>query len=846
MVSLIRTQQLDIMLSLASMTAIIAFFIVMTGMNTRKKKALFLLEASATILLLSARFCWIYNDHPGTLAVWMSRINNFLDYIGVVAVLFSFNMYLKEMFVEADGVRENLIRFKIIDVLMAIDAICICVSPFTGLCYSLDENNVYSRGPAVAICFTVPLIAMMIQISLIVQYYKRLSKNMRLSVLLFSIMPFPAAVLQFLFYGLETTNITIVAMAVLLYIFDLADINKTADMSLRAIAANEAKSAFLSNMSHEIRTPINAVLGMNEMILRESDNPVILSYSENIRTAGSTLLGLINDILDISKIEAGKIEIIPVDYDLSKLIQDLVNMIHTRTDAKGLELKLDIDRTIPKLLNGDEVRIKQVITNILTNAVKYTEKGSVTFQIRRESVPENPDSVMLRVAVIDTGIGIKEEDMKKLFSKFERIEEKRNRSIEGTGLGMSITKSLLEMMGSTLDVESVYGQGSTFHFLLEQKVVAWDELGDYERLHREELKQRKKYKEKLKAPEARILVVDDYTMNLAVFQSLLKQTLIHVDTAESGDEGLRLAGAARYDVIFLDHMMPGKDGIETLQELKALSGNPNANTPVICLTANAISGAREQYIAAGFYDYLTKPVDPMQLEEMLIKYIPKEKVHVDSDDGEENAQEAHESANTPAVPEDLIPLQESGVLDVNAGIYFSGSPDAYRKILKKFPHSLDDKINEINGLFSDGNTEEYTIKVHALKSSLKTIGAAGLGEEAQALENAGKQGDFDYIKTHHADFIDNVVSLKQILEEALGAPEENASSLPEADAETMNALLEEIRVAAEEMDSYSLDNIFTKMEAYAIPAADRELFEKLKAASQEFDYDTILKELAGR
>ena len=846
MLSLIRTQQLDIMLSLGSMTAIIAFFIAMTGMNTKKKKALFLLEASATILLLSARFCWIYNDHPGTLAVWMSRINNFLDYIGVVAVLFSFNMYLKEMFVEADGVRENLIRFKIIDVLMAIDAICICVSPFTGLCYSLDENNVYSRGPAVAVCFTVPLIAMMIQISLIVQHYRRLSKNMRLSVLLFSIMPFPAAVLQFLFYGLETTNITIVAMAVLLYIFDLADINKTADMSLRAIAANEAKSAFLSNMSHEIRTPINAVLGMNEMILRESDDPVILSYSENIRTAGSTLLGLINDILDISKIEAGKIEIIPVDYDLSKVIQDLVNMIYTRTDAKGLELKLDIDRTIPKLLNGDEVRIKQVITNILTNAVKYTEKGSVTFRIRRENTLENPDRVVLNVAIIDTGIGIKEEDMKKLFSKFERIEEKRNRSIEGTGLGMSITKSLLEMMGSTLDVESVYGQGSTFHFLLEQKVVGWDELGDYERLHREELKQRKKYKEKLKAPNARILVVDDYTMNLAVFQSLLKQTLIHVDTAESGDAGLRLAGASKYDVIFLDHMMPGKDGIETLQELKASGGNPNADTPVICLTANAISGAREQYISAGFYDYLTKPVDPMQLEEMLIKYIPDEKVHVDFEDGEEEAQEAQESADTPAVPEDLIPLQESGVLDVNAGIYFSGSPDAYRKILKKFTRSLDDKIKEINDYYTDGNTETYTIKVHALKSSLKTIGAAALGEEAQALENAGKQGDFDYIKTHHTGFMDNVASMKKTLDETLGDQETDPSSLPEATGELMRKVWEEIRHAAEEMDSYSLDNIFSRMEAYSIPEPDRELFGKLKAASEEFDYDTILRELENR
>ena len=398
------------------------------------------------------------------------------------------------------------------------------------------------------------------------------------------------------------------------------------DMSERAVAASEAKTVFLSNMSHEIRTPINAILGMNEMVLRESGDQTILSYSENIKSAGNTLLNLVNDILDLSKIEAGKFEIIPVDYDLSGMIHDLTNVITIRTEAKGLEFKIDIDNSIPKSLNGDEIRVKQIITNILTNAVKYTEKGSVTLKLTCKKTDRDDNRVVIRVSVIDTGIGIKPEDMRKLFTKFERIEEKRNRKIEGTGLGMSITKSLLEMMGSELEVESVYGSGSTFSFDLEQKVVAWDQIGSYEQTNNDRPRAKEKYKEKLHAPDASVLVVDDTDLNLTVFSQLIKHTGIQIDTAESGNECLEKAAEKTYDLIFLDHMMPGMDGTETLHELRAQTSGPNRNTPVICLTADALEGAREQYISAGFTDYLMKPIRPELLEEMLINMLPKEKV----------------------------------------------------------------------------------------------------------------------------------------------------------------------------------------------------------------------------
>lgn len=428
---------------------------------------------------------------------------------------------------------------------------------------------------------------------------------------------FGAVIGLYIFYiGVETPDY----QNLLLTVEDLNEAKRAAD------EANRAKSRFLANMSHDIRTPINAILGMNEVILRESDEEEILNYSEIIKSAGKTLLGLINDILDFSKIESGKIEITPVEYDLSTILSELVNMIRQRADDKGLALKIDFDRNIPRGLFGDEVRIKQVITNILTNAVKYTEEGSVTFSVGYETLRDEPGYIMLRVSVKDTGIGIKEEDMPRLFSEFERIEEARNRNIEGTGLGMSITRRLLELMGSELKVESVYGAGSTFSFLLKQKVISWYELGDYETSYKSLQKKNEKYKVKFTAPSANVLVVDDNPINLTVFRNLIKKTFIGVDCVKNGEEGLKLVAQNRYDMIFIDHMMPGMDGIETLHAMKESADSLNHGTPSVCLTANAISGAREMYIKEGFDDYLTKPIDPSVLEDLLIRYLPKDKV----------------------------------------------------------------------------------------------------------------------------------------------------------------------------------------------------------------------------
>lgn len=522
---------------------------------------------------------------------------------------------------------------------------------------------------------------------------------------------------------------------------------KLSEAALQANQANEAKSYFLSTMSHDIRTPMNAIIGLNEMVLRDSNDDNIRMYSESIRTAGSTLLGIINDILDFSKIEAGKMEINNVDYSFVSLLNDLVNMVQKKAEEKGLEFNLDIDRDIPSTLNGDEIRIKQIIINILSNAVKYTKQGCITFFVHADKIEDKPDHIKLKVCVKDTGIGIKPEDLNKLFVAFERIEEKKNRNIEGTGLGMTIVQRFLDMMGSHLEVESEYGKGSVFSFELEQKVVKWEPIGDYEEAYRRSLSQRIDYREKFTAPTASVLVVDDTPVNLTVFTSLLKRTGLKIDTAESGDECILLFKEKPYDVIFLDHMMPDKDGIETLAEMKSIKDTPNLKTPVICLTANAISGMREMYTNAGFDDYLTKPINAERLEMMLLEYLPEDKVNITSGSDEIDEGAVNEDA---VLPDFLFDIKE---IDTDAGLNYCGDCESYLEALDMYRGSAEKKADEIKEYWAKKDIKNTTIKVHALKSASRSIGANELSEAAARLEKAGRDGDIEILDKELGDLI---------------------------------------------------------------------------------------------
>lgn len=402
-----------------------------------------------------------------------------------------------------------------------------------------------------------------------------------------------------------------------------------------------SKDAFFANMSHEIRTPINTIIGLNEMILREDISDEIAENAINIQNASKMLLTTINDILDLSKLESGKLEILPRQYEISSMFSDLVNLIWIRAHQKELEFKVDIDPELPSMLYGDEVRIKQVVSNMLTNAVKYTAAGSVTLTAKSERVA--PDVILLRISVEDTGQGIRKDSLEDLFSSFKRVDEKENRNIEGTGLGLTISKQLMEMMGGTISVDSVYHKGSIFTIELRQRIVNSRPIGVINFAAQKQMSQRERYKQSFIAPDARILVVDDNSMNLMVAVKLLRDTRVQVDTAESGKECLKKTGENYYHVILMDHMMPDMDGEATM---KAVRNQPRGfcqKTPVIALTANVMSHAEQVYQNMGFDGYLAKPINAALLEASLLKYLPQELIEYTA---EESASVEEEEMDT--------------------------------------------------------------------------------------------------------------------------------------------------------------------------------------------------------
>ena len=513
-----------------------------------------------------------------------------------------------------------------------------------------------------------------------------------------------------------------------------------------AEAANMAKSSFLANMSHEIRTPINAILGMNEMILREEKDPAIRGYAGNIQASGNSLLSIVSDVLDISKIESGKLEIIPVDYEVNSLISDCCNMAAGRAKAKELELLVECADNVPMKLCGDETHIRQIIMNLLTNAVKYTEKGTVKLIV---SGRFTDGGFVLKVDVSDTGIGIAEENLPQLFTQFQRFDLQRNRNIEGTGLGLSIVKRLCDLMSGTITARSVLGSGSTFTVELPQKVVDSTPCGGVNLNYSAGAEH--EYHHSFEAPEAKILAVDDLPVNLLVIANLLKETRIKIDTAGSGRECMDKCSQQKYDLILMDHMMPEMDGVQTFEKLHGDKSSPNFETPVIMLTANALAGMREQYMDVGFADYVSKPVRGAKLEEAIRRNLPESLIKPAS----------------PEIPAEAVSTEPSGFADicsavpelnVNAALqYCCGSAELLNDLLHDFTEN--DHFSDLKAAFEEKRWEDYRRHAHSLKSTSLMIGLTGLSERARASELALKGGCTEFAELNHDSLIEEYSAL---------------------------------------------------------------------------------------
>lgn len=593
---------------------------------------------------------------------------------------------------------------------------------------------------------------------------------------------------------------------------------------LRAIRASRTKSVFLANMSHEIRTPINGILGMNSIIMKEVNNETLKEYALNVQNAGMSLLSIVNDILDVSKIETGRMLLKPSAYDLFNVLSDCFNIVSPKASAKNLRFSLECDPEIPSGLWGDEVRVRQIINNLLSNAVKYTEYGEVSLSVNftpmspKESLSVN-NSISLNIIVRDTGIGIRSEDLGDIFGSFQRVDQKRNRSVEGIGLGLNLTKQLVEMCGGEISVRSHYGEGSSFMVTIPQVVLNADPMGDFSQKYRQQISSSNEQVEKLFAPNARILVVDDVKLNLKVFRGLLKGTKAKVDSAMNGAQCLDMVKSKHYDLIFLDHMMPVMDGLETFERMKALGDNfINAKTPVVMLTANAVVGAKESYMKTGFTDYLSKPVREWDLIRMMKRYLP-ESLILTSDDlidyGGETSRDAMSSRRnvlgsvkaaagetvklegTPvkkqepeqvssaekvetvkpvdvSISSDSSPalsgnkIQDLGLyLDVKLGLeYCANDEEFYMEMLQEYIGG--NKLSSIEETYKHEDWKNYQILVHALKSTSLTIGAKDVSEKAKSLEFACKESRFDFVKENHNGVMAEYSSLLENVKKILG------------------------------------------------------------------------------
>ena len=604
----------------------------------------------------------------------------------------------------------------------------------------------------------------------------------------------------------------------------------------KAYEANEAKSRFLSNMSHEIRTPMNAIVGMTDIMLRDELPDRDREYLNNIRNSGNALIDIINDILDFSKIESGKMEITEVSYEPLTMVNDLKMIFITRIGEKPIRLTYDIDHELPARLVGDQVRIRQIIINLVNNAIKFTEVGYVRLKLTAKKTSE--DMIELGISIKDSGLGIRDEDKARLFDSFTQVDSVKNHSKEGTGLGLTITKQLVELMGGSIYVESQYGNGSEFFVNIPQKIDDPTPASEYH-YHREE-----RSDIKFIAPDAHILIAEDNEINVKVIKGLLDPLRMRMDVAENGLNALRMITDVRYDLVLMDHMMPVMDGVEATMKIRERGGDYYEKLPIIALTANAVQGAREELISSGMNDYVMKPVDINDLYAKIKKWLPSDLV-INLDEESELLEAAPEEAYS-EIPESRDITEgpggkesEYGYLDRNIGLKHCGSEALYNEVLQDFYKLIDNKAGRIETLYNEDNIDEYTIEVHALKSVARMVGAEYLSGLALELEMAGKEGNKALIDEKTPELLARYRAYKDTLSYFDEGEEDNKS---EADDDKLIELLNRMKEAANTFDIDTVDEIMAELNGYRMPDEERtQMIRELDALVRDVAYDDVIK-----
>lgn len=553
------------------------------------------------------------------------------------------------------------------------------------------------------------------------------------------------------------------------WIFDKTnDYNYTMELErlrVEAEEANKAKSVFLAKMSHEIRTPMNGIMGFVNLALDKKQDSETEEYLHYIKDSADSLLGIINDVLDISKIESGKMEIVNVEYNPNKLFQDVAVLFKNQAENKNLEFRCSLPDDIPRILIGDNIRFREILVNIVGNAIKYTNKGYVEFDVNIKS--KNDSGLVFEITVKDTGVGIKSDRMDGIFNIFEQADKVGNYNVEGTGLGLPIAKQLVEMMGGSITVTSEYGFGSEFKLIVPQKYTSNQDKNIIEK--------KENYtggEFTIVAKGVNILLVDDNLINLRVEKGLLEKYKLDVDLCESGIDCLEMVKEKRYDIILMDHMMPGMDGVETMQKIRE-TDTPNQLTPILLVTANALVGVEQDMLNLGFNGFVSKPIDVATLEKELLRVLPSDKLEVIPVKSKETK---HKKDRKDQKGRDLVEILIAAGINVENALKYCGDMDTYKEILTIAVNGYEPKKTAIEKYIEEEDYEQYKILVHSLKSGAANIGAEKLSEMAKNLEYAAKDGNIEYILENNQDLLDCYEETISVIAENLSDISQNNES----------------------------------------------------------------------